>query len=456
MMRLTNLEPLLSGELRGNDAEFAKVSIDTRSLQPGDLYVAIKGSRFDGNEFIAEAVAAGACAAIVERYTDCPVPQLRVDDGRIALGRLGTAWRERWQGRIVGITGSNGKTTVKEMVAAVLETAAPTLKTQGNLNNDFGVPLTLLKLLPEHRYGVIEMGANHHGEIAYVGGLAKPDVIIIANAGAAHLEGFGSLEGVARAKGELIGSLSTQGVAVLNADDRFFGFWQQLAGNRPVLSFGLAETALVRADPASIRLELGPAGFQTSFDLIYQGERFPMALALAGRHNVTNALAAASVALALGLDSAHIKQGLARMAPVPGRLEPLRGIRDSLVINDAYNANPSSFGMALEVLTSMPGEAWVALGALGELGETSAELHADIGRQAKNLGVERLFAVGPNADHAAAAFGAGGEYCQTQEELIERIAADLPTGAALLVKGSRSQRMERVVEALRHKEAPCS
>ena len=456
MMLLSELREIVGGESRGGDAEFATISIDTRALKPGDLYIALRGARFDGNEFVAEATRAGASAAVVERFAECDAPQLRVEDGRIALGRLGAAWRERWQGRVVGITGSNGKTTVKEMVAAALGEAGPTLKTQGNLNNDIGVPLTLLRLLPEHRYAVIEMGANHHGEIAYVGGLARPDVAIIANAGAAHLEGFGSLEGVARAKGELIGSLAADGVAVLNADDRFYEFWRELAGGRPVLGFGFSELAQVRADPDSIRMGFAEAGFRTSFDLIHKGERYPMALALAGRHNVTNALAAAGAALTLGLDLGQIGRGLARMAPVSGRLEPIRGLRGSLLINDAYNANPSSFGAALDVLLAMPGEPWVALGAFGELGETSAEIHMDIGRKAKDMGVERLVAVGPNAERAAAAFGAGAVYCQSQEELIERLAADLPAGAALLVKGSRSQRMERVVEALREREAPCS
>lgn len=463
-MRLSELAEITGGELRGDDPELGTVSIDTRTLKPGDLYVAIRGARFDGNEFVAGAAEAGACAAVVERFSDgCDLPQLKVPDGRLALGRLGSAWRQRWPGRVVGITGSNGKTTVKEMVAAVLGVAAPAHKTQGNLNNDFGVPLTLLQLRPEHRFAAIEMGANHLGEIAYVGGLAVPDVAIIANAGAAHLEGFGSLEGVARGKGELIGALPAGGVAVLNADDRFFDFWCGLAGDRTVMSFGFSEAASIRADPESIAMRLGEAGFRTSFDLVYKGERFSMALALAGRHNVTNALAAAGAALILGLDMEQIRTGLARIAPVPGRLEPVRGLRGSLLINDAYNANPTSFGAALEVLTSLPGESWVALGAFGELGDTSSELHAGIGRQARSLGVKRLFTIGPNADQAAEAFGDGATHFETQEELIEDLGAGLSADVSILVKGSRSQKMDRVVEALREPSAdhgsqgaPCS
>lgn len=456
MMRLSELAVITGGELRGDDREFSTVSIDTRTLKPGDLYIAIRGARFDGNVFIAGAAEAGACAAVVERFEECDLPQLKVPDGRLALGRLGSAWRHRWQGRVVGITGSNGKTTVKEMVAAVLGVAAPVHKTQGNLNNDFGVPLTLLQLRPEHRFGVIEMGANHLGEIAYVGSLAAPDVSIIANAGAAHLEGFGSLEGVARGKGELIGALSAEGTAVLNADDRFFDYWCGLAGNRAVVGFGYSESATVRADPGSVSMGLGEDGFRTSFDLVYRGDRFPMALALAGRHNVTNALAAAGAALTLGLDMEQIRTGLARIAPVPGRLEPVRGLRGSLLINDAYNANPTSFGAALEVLAGLPGEPWVALGALGELGDTSPELHADIGRQARAVGVKRLFTIGPDADKAADAFGGGAVHFETQDALIEHLSTGLSAETALLVKGSRSQKMDRVVDALRDKEAACS
>lgn len=456
MMRLSELAAIVDGELRGGDADFVSVSIDTRTLNPGDLYIALRGAHFDGNDFIGEAVRAGASAVVVERDADAALPQVRVKDGRVALGRLGAAWRERWSGKVVGITGSNGKTTVKEMVAAVLGVAAPALKTKGNFNNDIGVPLTLLRLRPEHRYAAIEMGANHPGEIAYVAGLAKPDVAIIANAGASHLEGFGSLEGVARAKGELIGSLGAGGTAVLNADDGFFEYWRGLAGPRSVLSFGFSETAAVRADPASVCVTWGESGFRTSFDLIHGKERQPMALALAGRHNVTNALAAAAAGLALGLDLDQVRRGLAGLMPVPGRLEPVLGQRGSLLINDTYNANPTSFAAALAVLTNLPGESWVVLGAFGELGAASAELHAEIGQQARALGVTRLFAVGPNADRTAAAFGEGAVYCHSQEEMIEHIEAELREGIVILVKGSRSQHMERVVEALRVREGACS
>jgi UDP-N-acetylmuramoyl-tripeptide--D-alanyl-D-alanine ligase len=454
-MHLSEFSAIVGGELRGDDVAFEQLSIDTRALNPGDVYLAIRGARFDGNDFVAQAKAAGASAAVVERWGDCDLPQVRVENGRTALGRFSAAWRDRWSGRLVGITGSNGKTTVKEMVAAILDVAAPALKTQGNLNNDIGVPLMLLRLRDEYRFAAIEMGANHPGEIAYIAGLAKPDVAVISNAGAAHLEGFGSLEGVASAKGELIASLGRGGTAVLNAEDRFFGRWCEMAGDRAVISFGFGPGAVMRADKDSIRVGLSDGKFRTSFDLLYQGGRYSMALALAGSHNVVNALAAAAAACALGLDIEQIRTGLSRVTSVSGRLEPVTGIRGSLLINDAYNANPNSFRAALAVLTQLSGEHWVALGAFGELGDASAELHAEIGRQAKAMGVARLFAVGPNADRAAESFGEGAVYCQEQDELIERIRQQIDENVVLLIKGSRSQRMERVVETLRERSGLC-
>jgi len=454
-MHLSEFSAIVGGERRGDDVAFDNLSIDTRSLKPGDLYLAIRGTRFDGNDFVDQAKSVGASSAVVERWADCDLPQVRVEDGRVALGRFSAAWRDRWAGRLVGITGSNGKTTVKEMIAAILSVAAPVLKTQGNLNNEIGVPLMLLRLTDQYQFAAIEMGANHPGEIAYVSGLAKPDVAVISNAGAAHLEGFGSIEGVASAKGELITSLGSEGTAVLNADDRFFGRWCEMAGGRAVVSFGFGPDAIVRADAGSIRMGLSGGKFRTSFDLLYQGGRHPLALALAGDHNVTNALAAAAAAYALGFDIEQIRTGLSRVVPVPGRVEPVNGIRGSLLINDTYNANPNSFRAALSVLQQLSGEHWVALGAFGELGEASAELHAEIGRQAKTMGVTRLFAVGPNADRAVESFGEGALYCQEQDEVIERIRQQINENVVLLIKGSRSQHMERVVEALRERSDLC-
>ena len=375
-MRLSELARITAGELYGLDADFATVSIDTRTLKAGDLFIAIGGQRFDGHDFISRAAVSGACAAMVERKLDSPIPQLVVADARMALGRLGASWRQACTARILGLTGSNGKTTVKEMIAAILSVDDSVLSTRGNLNNDLGVPLTLLGLKPEHRYAVIEMGANHPGEIEYVAGLTCPDVALLTNAGAAHLEGFGSREGVARAKGEIIASLGEDGVAILNADDGFIGLWREIAGSRRVMTFGFGADADVRGLEDSVQSRCEKRGFQTSFQCEYLGVSHEIVLNLVGRHNIANALAAAAGCLALGLKFEQVVEGLSRLSPVPGRIQPERAGNGALLINDTYNANPSSFTAALDVLLQMPGEPWVALGAFGELGETSSELHA--------------------------------------------------------------------------------
>ncbi|MFM8330878.1 MAG: UDP-N-acetylmuramoyl-tripeptide--D-alanyl-D-alanine ligase [Candidatus Methylumidiphilus sp.] len=454
-MRLSELKQITAGELLGEDVEFQSVSIDTRTLQPGDLFIAISGQRFDGHDFVAQAAAVGACAALVERPVASPLPQVRVADARIALGQLGAAWRQASSVKVVGLTGSNGKTTAKEMVAAILGVHDPVLCTRGNLNNDLGVPLTLLRLRPEHRYAVVEMGANHLREIEYVAGLARPDVALITNAGDAHLEGFGSRDGVARGKGEIIQSLGEGGVAILNADDAYFGLWRDMARPRAILSFGFSPHADVRGVADSLRGDWGGQGFQTRFQYEFQGERHEATLNLAGRHNVANALAAAASCLALGVTTAQIAEGLSRLAPVAGRIQPERSGKGGVLINDTYNANPSSFKAALDVLLDLPGEPWVALGAFGELGETSAELHAELGALAKSLGVARLYATGPNTDKAVETFGPGAQFFASQDDLIEQLQKELREDVALLVKGSRSQRMERVVEALRARTEQC-
>jgi UDP-N-acetylmuramoyl-tripeptide--D-alanyl-D-alanine ligase len=447
-VRSSELAAITQGTLHGPDVEFSAASIDSRTLNAGDWFFAIPGERFDGHDFVTQVAEKGAGGAVVQRYVDCPLPQLCVADVRLALGRIAAAWRDRFNGRVVGVTGSNGKTTCKEMIAAVLATDGEVWKTQGNLNNDLGVPLTLMKLRPEHRYAVVEMGANHPGEIAYVAGLARPQVGLITNAGAAHLEGFGSREGVASAKGELITSLPADGVAILNADDRFFSFWTELAGARRIVSFGIGETAAVRGVTDSIRVSAGEQGFRTHFDFLYQGVRHEAAIGVAGQHNVANALASVAVGVALGLKMDRIVNGLAQSRPATGRMQPMSAESGALVINDTYNANPSSFDAALDVLLHLPGEPWVALGAFGELGNASAELHAELGRQARAMGVARLFATGTHAEKATQSFGAGGIYFADQEDLIDQLRRELREDVVLLVKGSRSQRMERVVEAL--------
>lgn len=447
-MRLSELVPVLAGKLLNGDGEFAGVGIDSRQDLRGRLFVALRGARSDGHDFVPQAEAGGAAGALVERRVG-GLPQLVVADTQLGLGQLARHWRRCYfAGKLVGVTGSNGKTTVKEMIAEVLGGESQGLKTEGNFNNAIGVPLTLLRLAPQHRFAVVEMGANHLGEIGYVAGLAEPQVGIITNAGPAHLEGFGSLEGVARAKGELITALPDSGTAVLNADDRFLEDWRALACCRRVLTFGLAPQADVRAETiAPLRFEQGR--FSNRFQVNAMGERFEVELALAGRHNVVNGLAAIAVGLALGREVAEIQAGLARMVPVPGRLRPLPAKAGAWLLDDCYNANPASLQAGLEALRALDGEAWVILGAFSEVGSESLAWHARAGELAKAYGVERLLAVGEEGRAAVAAFGTGGKWFESQEALIDTILDWLHPGARILVKGSRTARLELTVAALR-------
>lgn len=455
LRRLSDWAHVTGGEWRGADIPLSSLSIDTRTLEPGQAYLAIRGERFDGNDFVAEAERCGASALVVERWADSGLPQVKVADGRLALGYLAKEWRTAWGGIVIGITGSNGKTTIKELVAALLAESAPVWKTQGNLNNDIGVPLTLLKLCETHRYAAIEMGANHPGEIAYVARLAMPDVAIISNAGPAHLEGFGSVEGVAKAKGELLDALPDDGIAVLNADDPYHDSWRERVGSRRVVRFGFSKKAEVRAQAHTLVTGFEDGRFQTRFTADINGRHLDIHLPLCGRHNVRNALAALAAGHALGLNDKALMSGMMRVPPVSGRFQPVKGLRNILLIDDTYNANPASVEAALEVLADWPGEAWMALGSLGELGDTSPALHAALGHKVRAAGVVRLLATGTDVEHTLTAFGAGGRYFSNHADMIEHILNEPIAPTILLIKGSRSQQMERVVAALREQDTPC-
>ncbi len=445
-LRLNDIATAVNGTLHGNDSVIAGVSIDTRTLQPGNLYIAITGNRFDGHDFIEQAERAGAAAALVSRVLPSSLPQIVVADTHLALAELAGFWRRQLPVNIAGVTGSNGKTTVKEMLAAIFSTQGDTLFTQGNLNNDIGVPLTLLRLNEQHRYAVIEMGANHPGEIAYTSRYAKADVSVITNVGPAHIEGFGSLAGVAHAKAEIYESLGPEGVAVLNRDDPFYDFWlREKIGQRKHVSFGFS-AADVRAQNIATRLD--EQGFNTHFDLLTPAGHIPIRLNLAGEHNVKNALAATAVALQFGLALHDIRRGLEQMRPVTGRMQALSGKKGNLVIDDTYNANPASLRAALEAVNHCEQPIWLALGAFGELGSDSHAIHAEMGHLIKTLSVQRLFATGELARQTVASFGAGGEFFETQEQLINALQQSVTGKELVLVKGSRSQKMENVVAAL--------
>ncbi|MDD3650765.1 UDP-N-acetylmuramoyl-tripeptide--D-alanyl-D-alanine ligase [Immundisolibacter sp.] len=425
---------------------FTGVGTDSRTLAAGELFVALAGPRFDGHDYLPAVAAAGAAGAVVRRPHPA-LPCLVVADPLAALGRLAAAWRGRFTLPLLAVTGSSGKTTIKELLAAALAGLGPVLATRGNRNNHIGVPLTLLELRPAHRAAVIEMGMNHPGEIAHLAALAGPTVGVIGNAGAAHLEGLGSVAAVARAKGELIERLPADAVAVLNADDAHLPLWRELAGARRVISFGLDQ-------PADVTAEYTLSADGSALELRTPAGSIATRLALLGRHNVLNALAATAAALAAGADLADIAKGLATVRPVPGRLYPLTGQAGARLIDDSYNANPLSVRAAIEVLAGLPGERLLVLGDMRELGADAARLHADCGAAARAAGIEHLVTLGPLATHAASAFGAGAVACTELAQVIDAAGALLQPDLIALIKGSRSAGMERVVQALAAGDSP--
>ncbi|MBB86202.1 MAG: UDP-N-acetylmuramoyl-tripeptide--D-alanyl-D-alanine ligase [Xanthomonadales bacterium] len=430
------------GTLHGQAAAFTGVTQDTRTLQAQDLYVALKGERFDGHTYVRKAASLGAAGALVSELTELDFPQVLVDDGLRGLQSLARGWLQRHDLRVVAVTGSNGKTTVKQMLAAILEPVGSTLATPGNLNNHIGLPLTLLRLRAQHRYAVLEMGASKPGDIAELVGIAPPQVAVITHAAAAHLQGFGGLDGVARTKGEIYGGLSEDGVAVINADDAYADLWTGLAQGHRRLRFGL--TAPVEVTAKALR----PDATGTLFTLVLVDERVEVRLPVAGRHNVMNALAAAAAAHALGCSAAQIADGLSRLEPAPGRMTPRVAATGAQILDDTYNANPASLAAALSVLAQQDGRRWLALGNMNELGADAQQAHRQAGEQARAAGVQRLFVIGDLAVHAADGFGAGASVADSMDALVEQVAEALDEDVCLLVKGSRGARMERLVQAL--------
>ncbi|MGI9221217.1 MAG: UDP-N-acetylmuramoyl-tripeptide--D-alanyl-D-alanine ligase [Woeseiaceae bacterium] len=437
----------MQGVLHGQDAAFDGVSTDTRSVQAGELFFALSGPNFDGADFVAQAAAKGAAGAVIADQAASDFPQITVDDTRLALGRLGSAWRQQQAATVIGVTGSNGKTTLKEMIAACLSQIAPTIATAGNLNNEIGMPLMLLRIEESHQYAVIEMGANHGGEIAYLASLASPDVVVITNAGSAHLEGFGSLKGVAEGKGEILQGAKRPQCAVLNADDDYFEYWQTLVADVATLSFGLSETADVSA------IDIEASADSTNFRLQLPGDSVAIRLPLVGIHNVRNACAAAAVAHALGIPASAVKTGLESVQPVDGRLQPVNGLHGATLYDDSYNANPVSVSAAGEFVASLEGAGWMVLGDMGELGDDALVMHKEVGAALRDAGIDRVFAVGELSKATIDGFGDGGKWFASMDELIEGVAGNLHADVNVLVKGSRSARMERAVEAFRATES---
>jgi len=447
MMGLHEAAQGIGAKARGADARFCAVSSDTRTIGEGALFVALRGERFDGHAYLAAARARGAAAAMVDRRGasgDAPLPLLVVDDTRLGLGRLAAYWRRKFTLPLIAVTGSNGKTTVKAMIAAILAAhAGPgrSYATPGNLNNDVGLPLTLLGLRAQHACAVVELGMNHPGETAYLAAIARPTVALVNNAQREHQEFMHSVEDVAREHGAVFAALPADGVAVINADDSYSDYWRGICAPRRVIDFGLERPAAVGG-----RFEL--RDFGSDIVLRTAAGEAPLALRAAGVHNVRNALAAAAAASAAGVGLAAIVRGLAAFEPVQGRLQQRAGKQVEIVLDDSYNANPDSVIAAIEVLARGAGKKFLVLGDMGEVGAQGAEFHAEIGRHARACGIDRLLVVGKSCAHAAAAFGAGASHYADIDALLAGLEPGLAPGVTVLVKGSRSMRMERVVQAL--------
>ena len=478
---LSDCESALEANLQGVDTHVGGVSIDTRTLTAGDLYIAIQGQNFNGHDFVAEAKEAGAAAVLVHEAVQTDLPQLIVEDTTVALGRLATWWASRFGIPIIAVTGSNGKTSVKEIISAILRQLGPVLATKGNLNNEIGVPLTLLDMRADHLYAVVEMGANHAGEIARLVQIAKPDIAIVNNIGSAHLEGFGSKEGIARAKSEIYAGLSKDGYAVINSDDAYADFMRDAASHCNKREFGLSPGCDVQGIPG-VGLNIETLGTKLS-------PRFQ----LSGDHNGMNALAAIAAVQCVDVQSDNIIKGLESVRSIPGRLEKKPGIGSATLIDDSYNANPDSAKEAINVLARYDGVRYLVLGDMAELGEEAGALHAQIGAYAKQCGIDGLWTTGPLSSHAYKAFkgshsasaaakpavlsasltpmislagaapntgasgkdgasqevrvSAGGHFID-QEALVADIKQYLDVGVTVLIKGSRGSRMERVVKGL--------
>lgn len=439
----------LGGELIGEDMDVASFSSDTREIRSGDCFIALKGERFDANAMLGKAAEAGAAAAIVSSADrGVSLSQVVVADAAKALGELGALWRSQFDQVRVAITGSSGKTTVKEMLASIFSQGAETLATLGNKNNELGVPLTLLRLRPEHRFGVFELGANHKGEIAYTSNLVRPHAAGINNIGVAHLEGFGSRQGIADAKSEIFEGLVEGGIAVINLDDEFADYCRQkVTGHGCITVSATGRPADVMA--LNVRPYLGAL---YEFDLACGQKTVPVRLPLLGAHNVSNAVMAAGLATAVGVSPEQIRTGLELAQPAKGRLNVHQCSDRLIVIDDTYNANPASMKAAIDVLVQMPGRHVLVCGDMGELGAKTEEGHREVGEWAKMKKVDALYAVGQYASFTLDGFGSSQHRHSDQQQLLQDLERELEGVVSILVKGSRSARMENVVEAILQKQ----
>ena len=448
MMNLQEAAQAMHGTLAGENIGFSGVSTDSRKLAAGELFVALQGENFDGHDYLATVRQAGAVAAVVARdaagkYKAAGLPLIVVADTRLALGALAQAWRARFSLPLIAVTGSNGKTTSKEMIASILRAAYgdAVLATQGNLNNDIGLPLTLLMLNAGHRAAVVELGMNHPGEIAYLARLAQPTVALVTNAQRAHLAGMGTLETIATEKGSVFMHLTNPGVAVINADDSWSGLWRSQGAGRTVMDFAFDR-------PACVHGRYVTRGLENHLFIASMGEEIDVLLALPGEHNARNALGAACATLAAGVSLAQVRAGLNAFTGVKGRLQRRDGRHGAMLLDDSYNANPDSVRAGIDVLAATVGRKIMVLGDMGEIGDMTGQFHDEVGGYAKSQGIDRLLTLGESSALAAHNFGAGGEHFKKVEALIAALEAELAAQTTILIKGSRFMRMERVVEAL--------
>ena len=454
MMMLNEIAKAINGQLLGADVELKNIGTDSRNIVKNQLFIAIKGENFDGNTFAIEAIKQGAAAVLVSDANTQARPALVVSDTRLALGALAKYWRDQFQTPLVAVTGSNGKTTVKEMIAAILKAANKNvLVTQGNLNNDIGMPMTLLNLQQKHDVAVIEMGMNHLGEIDYLTRIAQPNVAVINNAGTAHIGELGSRDNIAKAKGEIFAGLAADGIAVINVDDNYASYWKSLNktlnNHRKIITFGLAKPADVSATfvekDGINQVNLATPNGQVTFNL-----------SVLGKHNISNALAAAAAAVALGVSNADIASGLSNMQPVCGRLQRKAGFHGAQLIDDTYNANPDSMKAAIDVLAAQSISQHLStifvMGDMAELGESAPQMHVEIGAYAKQKGIGQFFTFGDLSVKASDAYGVNAQHFSSIESLVESLKKQMKQGVSVLVKGSRFMKMERLVDEISSKE----
>jgi len=450
-MSITQVAKQIDASVIG-DAVFSSVSTDTRNISRGDLFIALQGPSFDGHDYIDQATDKGAVAVMVNHEVQQNVPQIVVNDTRIGLGRLASVWRDFVNPKVVALTGSNGKTTLKEMLSSVLSIHNDVLATKGNFNNDIGVPLTLLRLQNES-VAIVEMGANHIGEIEYLTQMVRPDIAILNNAGTAHIGEFGSEENIARAKAEILKGLDDQGIFIYNHDSKWNVLWQELAQSVTSVSFGLSEEADYQIHFDQYQMIWDESGFNAEFSVTENktSESYNVKLALAGMHNAMNALAAISASRELGVDIDAVKKGLLNLKPVTGRLNPIQDSKGRIIIDDSYNANPDSVAAAIDVLVTAPGRKILVLGDLAELGELAKQAHQEIGELAKNKGVDVLYTCGLLSEAASLAFSNDqliSKHFTSQQALINALEIETDLNDVILIKGSRSAKMDQVVVSL--------